>query len=94
MGDRRPPPGLQGLDAWVQLAASIGIGFAIGWWLDRHFGLEPPWCTVAFVALGTVAGMRTIFEMARRMEAEDRHSPFRDTLPDEDSEPREERDRE
>lgn len=78
MSDRGTAPFAHGFDAWVQLAGAILIGAAIGWWLDRHFGLEPPWCTIAGVLLGTVAGMRSIFELARRMEAEDRHSPYAD----------------
>jgi F0F1-type ATP synthase assembly protein I len=78
MPDRGTAPLAHGFDAWIQLAGAILIGAAIGWWLDRHFGLETPWCTIAFVLLGTVAGMRSIFELARRMEAEDLQSPYAD----------------
>jgi F0F1-type ATP synthase assembly protein I len=76
VSQNQPRTYMDGLDAWVQLAASILVGFGIGWWLDRHFRTETPWWTMGFVLLGSIAGMRSIFRMARRMEAEDTKHPF------------------
>jgi F0F1-type ATP synthase assembly protein I len=39
----------------LQYALSIALLGALGWWLDGRFGTNP-WCLVAGVVLGCVAG--------------------------------------
>lgn len=39
----------------LQYALSIALLGALGWWIDRQLGSNP-WCLVAGVVLGCVAG--------------------------------------
>ena len=60
-------------DAWMIatiLPAAIGLGYLAGAGLDRLFHCYP-WCTVAFSALGIVAGFREVIRIALRVGREE-----------------------
>ena len=60
-------------DAWMIatiLPAAIGLGYLIGTGLDRLFGCYP-WGTIAFSALGIVAGFREVIRIALRVGREE-----------------------
>jgi ATP synthase protein I len=40
----------------TELVATVLLGVALGWWLDRRFGTKP-WCLTGGAFLGAVAGM-------------------------------------
>lgn len=50
--------------AWA-FPAAIVLGFGIGWWLDKHVHTWP-WLTIAFSALGAIAGFVQLFRLAGR----------------------------
>lgn len=63
------------------LAAAVGVGTALGWWIDHRFGTDP-WGIVVCALIGIVGGllnfvrsgqamMRRQFEQERKASAED-----------------------
>ena len=70
-GRRRPEMGLAGTG--FDLAASVGVGALIGWWIDRRFETEP-WGLVICALIGIVGGLynfaKTGHRAARRAERE------------------------
>jgi F0F1-type ATP synthase assembly protein I len=58
-----PPPNgpWAALAVSMQLAASIGLGVAAGWWLDRHMDWAP-WGVIAGVILGTTVGIYLVIK--------------------------------
>ncbi len=50
----------------IEFAAAIGIGMAIGYWLDRWLGSEP-WLMLVFLALGFAAGIRNLLRLQARV---------------------------
>jgi F0F1-type ATP synthase assembly protein I len=44
------------LNAGLQFGALVGLGAALGWWLDRRFGWEP-WATAACSLVAVVAAV-------------------------------------
>lgn len=55
--------------AWrmvVELVAGLGIGFVIGYGLDRLFGTMPLFLVV-FILLGFVAGIKTMLRTAQEI---------------------------
>jgi len=47
--------------AWslaIEMAAAIGVGVFIGWWVDRWFG-SSPWGILGFALLGIATAMYT-----------------------------------
>jgi ATP synthase protein I len=50
------------MSAGIEFAAAIGIGMAIGYWLDRWLGTEP-WLMLVFLALGFAAGIRNLLRL-------------------------------
>ena len=52
----------------VELVAGVGLGGALGWFLDRQFGTRP-WLLVVFLILGFCAGMLNVIRSAQRMQA-------------------------
>jgi ATP synthase protein I len=50
------------MGAGIEFAAAIGIGMAIGYWLDRWLGTDP-WLMLAFLALGFAAGLRNLLRL-------------------------------
>lgn len=58
--------------AWrmvIELVAGLGIGFAIGYGLDRLFGTTP-FLMVIFIFLGLAAGVQTMIRSAREIQAQ------------------------
>ncbi|MGH7050301.1 MAG: AtpZ/AtpI family protein [Acetobacteraceae bacterium] len=46
-----------------EMVASLVVGVAIGWWLDRVLGTAP-WLLLLFVVLGTGAGILNVWRVA------------------------------
>jgi F0F1-type ATP synthase assembly protein I len=73
----------------LELGLSIALGFWGGQWLDRKFGTGG-WFTWVGFALGLFAGVRSLYTLVRRTQAElsntdsPENSPS-DSLPDSDS---------
>jgi len=49
--------------AWA-IPISIGLGYALGWWLDKRFGTSP-WLQIIGFILGTVAALVQVLQTAR-----------------------------
>lgn len=47
------------------MGASIGIGVALGIYLDKRFGSEP-WLTIIFFGFGLVAAFRAFFRLVKK----------------------------
>lgn len=45
-----------------EMLASLVVGVAIGWWLDRLLGTAP-WLLLLFVVLGTAAGILNVWRL-------------------------------
>ncbi|MGH7068598.1 MAG: AtpZ/AtpI family protein [Acetobacteraceae bacterium] len=45
-----------------EMLASLVVGVAIGWWLDRVLGTAP-WLLLVFVVLGTAAGILNVWRL-------------------------------
>lgn len=48
----------------IEMGAALGVGIAIGWFLDRWLKTEP-WLLVIFTGFGIAAGFRNIIRVAR-----------------------------
>lgn len=48
----------------LEMALSVVIGLAIGWWLDRLFGTKP-WLSLIFLLFGLIAGFRSLYRLLR-----------------------------
>ena len=40
-----------------QMLATIGLSAWLGTWLDRHFQLKNPWCTVSLLLAGVLMAL-------------------------------------
>lgn len=63
------------IDASWQLVASVGLGTALGWWLDRKFDTAP-WLLVAGAVLGMAAGLYSFFRIILVLAAKEPPSSF------------------
>lgn len=54
----------------IELVVSVLLGLALGYWLDKKLGTAP-WCTLGGIVLGTVAGFRSLFKLARARSESD-----------------------
>lgn len=54
----------------IAMAASIFVGFFIGYYLDNHLfgGRTNPWFTIIFLILGVIAGFRNLVRLAKRKD--------------------------
>jgi ATP synthase protein I len=50
----------------IELVASLCVGLAIGWILDRVLGTKP-WGLIVFFFLGAAAGMLNVFRAAKNV---------------------------
>ena len=55
----------------VTFPAAIGMGYVLGWWLDRTLGSHP-WLKIVMTALGVAAAFVQLFRLAAR---NDRNEP-------------------
>ena len=62
-GRRRPEMGLAGTG--FDLAASVGIGALIGWWIDRQYKTEP-WGLIICSLIGLVGGLSNFVKAGQR----------------------------
>ena len=68
---RQPLGGTVALaSAGVLLAASVGIGAGIGWYLDQRWGTDP-WLAVVGLLLGSAAGFIELWRMVQRSGDDD-----------------------
>lgn len=51
----------------LEMAMSVIIGLAIGYYLDKWLGTTP-WLTVIWIGLGFAAGVRSLYRAALRSE--------------------------
>ena len=49
----------------LEMAASVVIGLAVGYYLDKWLGTGP-WMTVIWIAIGFAAGVRSLYRAALR----------------------------
>lgn len=49
----------------LEMAASVVIGLAVGYYLDKWLGTGP-WLTVVFLGFGFAAGVRSLYRAAVR----------------------------
>ncbi len=59
------------LDASSQLAGSVGMGTALGWWLDRRLGTGP-WLLVAGALFGIGTGFYLFFKILMNLNREEK----------------------
>jgi ATP synthase protein I len=54
----------------IAVAASVFIGFFIGYSLDEYLfgGRIKPWLTIIFLIFGVIAGFRNLVRLARRKD--------------------------
>lgn len=61
-GSKKPSPDDRDLNIWrffgmgIQLAITVALFAAVGWWLDGKFGWTP-WGLLGFSLFGVTAGM-------------------------------------
>lgn len=60
---RRAEMGLTGMG--FDLAAAVGVGTLIGWWIDRSYGTDP-WGLVICALVGIVGGLYNFAKAGRR----------------------------
>ena len=46
------------------MAASLGLGIGLGYWLDKKFGTSP-WCLLGGAVLGIVTAFYQLFKIVR-----------------------------
>ncbi len=51
----------------LEMAISVVIGLAVGYYLDRWLGTSP-WLTVVWLGIGFAAGVRSLYRAAVRSE--------------------------
>ena len=47
----------------VELAATVGVAFLLGYWIDRKFGTDP-WGEIILAAVGIVGGLYNLVRQA------------------------------
>src|SRR5689334_5666847 len=52
-----------GMRFGIELVVAVGVGFGIGWAIDRWLGTKP-WAMVAFLVLGAAAGILNAWRAA------------------------------
>ena len=50
----------------LQIAAGVGLGLLVGWWLDGKLGTSP-WCMLGGAMLGLASGMYLLITQAIHM---------------------------
>jgi ATP synthase protein I len=51
----------------LQLVGSTVVGLAMGYFLDKWLGTDP-WLLLLFLLLGIVAGFRSVYQEARKIQ--------------------------
>jgi ATP synthase protein I len=51
----------------LEMAISVVIGLAIGYYLDKWLGTSP-WLTIVWIGLGFAAGVRSLYRSAKSSE--------------------------
>ena len=73
MAEKRP----ESIKTWTQYSAgalemgiSVVIGLGIGYWLDKQLGTAP-WMALFWMTCGSIAGFRSLYRLAKKLEAQD-----------------------
>lgn len=53
----------------IEMALSVVVGTAIGYWLDQWLGTEP-WLMIFWMLCGVVAGFRSLYRAAKNIMKE------------------------
>ncbi|WP_371396182.1 AtpZ/AtpI family protein [Fretibacter rubidus] len=73
--------------AWrmsTELLVSVLVGLGLGMGLDHLFGTKP-WFLFLGLGFGIAAGIKTVLMTAEKMDAQTKHLPIGDDLPDDKS---------
>jgi ATP synthase protein I len=54
------------LTAGLHFGAAVGIGAALGWWLDQKLGTEP-FLVLGFMTMGIVAGFINLYRLVQKV---------------------------
>lgn len=71
-----------GAQGGLMLALPVVAGVAIGFWLDRLFGLSFPWLTLVMTLVGAVVGPVLLYRWVMRTVAERVQDRARVSRPD------------
>ncbi len=58
----------------LEMAISVVIGMALGWWLDKLFNTKP-WLGLAGMLFGFAAGFRSLFRLLKEVRDDGGNSP-------------------
>ena len=62
----------------LEMGLSVVIGMAIGYWLDELLGTAP-WMALIWMTCGAIAGFRSLWRLAKRVEREAEANESQDT---------------
>ncbi|MFT7621391.1 MAG: F0F1-type ATP synthase assembly protein I [Myxococcota bacterium] len=65
---RRLVKGMSHASIGIEMGVSVGVGYAMGRWLDQTFGTS--WLTITMTLVGVVAGFRALFLVAYKHHKE------------------------
>ena len=51
----------------MEMAISVVIGMALGWWLDKLFNTKP-WLSLVGMLFGFAAGFRSLFRLVKEVK--------------------------
>ena len=63
----------------LEMGMSVVIGLAIGFWMDEWLGTAP-WFALFWITCGTAAGMRSLYRLTKRIEAEAQQESDEDSI--------------
>jgi F0F1-type ATP synthase assembly protein I len=55
----------------LEMGVSVVIGLAIGYWLETIWPQTKPWMMLFWLTCGTIAGIRSLFRLAKKLEREE-----------------------
>lgn len=73
--ERRAQIGLAGIG--LDLAASVGVGTLLGWWIDRRFDTAP-WGTIICASIGIIGGLLNFVRAGQRAARESQEEALED----------------
>ena len=61
-----------GMRVALEMVASVIVGGAIGWYIDRLFDTKP-WFFLVFLLLGITAGLKSVLKIIKILEIENKN---------------------
>ena len=55
----------------LEMGVSVVIGLAIGYWLESFWPQTKPWMMLFWLTCGTIAGVRSLVRLAKKLEREE-----------------------